>query len=219
MTTFTGFPKDAIGFFHELGVEMNRDWFAANKARYETQWVEPMTALLADVTARLAKPYAPLKLGAPKVMRIYRDVRFSKDKAPYKTHISGVISVGNNTAMYIHIGSEEEFIGCGCYYFDPKKLVKWRKLVAGKYGAALATIVAKLRKAGYTIGGHGDYKKVPKPYADDHPRAEFLKMRGLTGGFPDIPARMLHKPQLADWLVEHGKAMVPFVTWLQRNVG
>jgi hypothetical protein len=74
---FTGFARDAMGFWHELASEMNRDWFAANKARYEAQWVQPMQALLDDAARRLAPAYRPLALGAPKVMRIHRDVRFS----------------------------------------------------------------------------------------------------------------------------------------------
>src|SRR5215208_4682177 len=73
---FAGFAKDAMGFWHELASEMNRDWFIANKARYEAQWVQPMQALLDDVARRLARAYRPLALGAPKVMRIHRDVRF-----------------------------------------------------------------------------------------------------------------------------------------------
>ena len=91
--SFGGFDKTAMQFWHELAIEMNREWFTANKARYETLWVQPMTALLGDVTARLAKAYKPLQLGEPKVMRIHRDVRFAKDKTPYKTHIGAVITV------------------------------------------------------------------------------------------------------------------------------
>src|SRR5262245_51825793 len=79
--TFSGFDKNAMGFWHELAAEMSKEWFVANKERYEAQWVAPMTALLEDVGRRLAPAYRPLKLGAPKVLRIYRDVRFSKDKA------------------------------------------------------------------------------------------------------------------------------------------
>ena len=80
MTAFKGFSRTAPAFWHELAVEMNRDWFTANKQRYQTEWVEPMEALLAAVHAGLVPAYKPLKLGEPKVLRIYRDVRFSKDK-------------------------------------------------------------------------------------------------------------------------------------------
>jgi uncharacterized protein (TIGR02453 family) len=223
---FAGFDPDAVQFLHELAANMNKPWFDANKERYETRWVKPMAALLDDIGARLAKAYAPVKLGAPKIFRIYRDTRFSNDKSPYKTHVAGALPLAGNkmsdsgcAAMYIHLGIDEEFIGVGSYYFDDKQLAKWRKLVAAdKTGKAIAALVAKLRTAGYPVGGHEDYKKVPKPYAEDHPRAELLKMRGLTGGFPAIPKGMLHEAELADWLVEHGKVTAPLVTWLATNV-
>jgi len=223
---FTGFDRSAMQFWHELAVEMNRDWFIANKQRYDSLWVAPMTALLDDVARRIAPAYRPLALAAPKVMRIYRDVRFSGDKTPYKTHVGAAIMVagdkvgeGGNTAIYVHLGLEEEFVGAGCYRFDATKLARWRKAVAGKPGAALPPLIAGLRKAGYAVGGHDDYKRVPTGYAADHPRADLLKRKGLTGGFPAIPAGLLHKPGLADWLVKHGKAMAPLVIWLQRHVG
>ena len=223
---FAGFDRDALQFFHELAAHMDKVWFDANKQRYQERWVEPMTALLADVATRLAKAFAPVKLGPPKLMRIYRDTRFSKDKSPYKTHVAGAIPIASNkmgeggcAAMYIHLGVDEEFIGVGTYFFDDKQLGKWRKLVAAdKTGKQVAGIVKKLRDAGYAVGGHEDYKKVPKPYADDHPRAELLKMRGLTGGFPEIPRGLLHDGSFADWLVEHGKKTAPLVTWLATNV-
>ncbi|MGE0404114.1 MAG: DUF2461 domain-containing protein [Kofleriaceae bacterium] len=223
---FTGFSKTAPGFFHELAVEMNRDWFTANKERYEREWVRPMTALLEHVHAALVPVYKPVKLGPPKVMRIHRDVRFSKDKAPYKTHIGAVITShertlgeGGNAAMYLHLGADEEFVGVGTYMFHGDKLATWRKAVAGKAGAELATLIAKLRKAGYEVGGHDDFKRVPRPYAEDHPRAELLKLRGLTAGPGEIPKGMLHDAKLAAWLIAHGKALAPLVKWLEKHVG
>jgi len=217
---FTGFDRDAIQFLHELSVEMNRDWFEANKARYQARWVAPMATLLDDVRARLAKAYAPIKLGPPKQFRIYRDTRFSKDKSPYKTHVAGVLPVGEGSAaIYIHLGIDEEFVGAGTYFFEPEQLPRWRKLVAAdKTGKEIAGIVTKLRKRKFDVGGHDDYKKVPKGFDRDHPRAEFLKMRGLTAGPPAIPKGLLHKPGLADWLVDAGKEMAPLVSWLHRHV-
>jgi uncharacterized protein (TIGR02453 family) len=224
---FTGFTRDALQFWHELAIEMNRDWFLANKERYEARWVQPMTALLDDVTRRLGTAYRPLALGAPKIMRIYRDTRFSKDKAPYKTHIAGVVRVGKqggdgevgNAAMYVHLGVDEEFVGVGCYMMDAGKLAKYRKAVAGKPGVELQRIVGTLRKAGYDVDGHDNYKKVPKPYAPEHPRAELLRMKGLTGGPPAIPKGLVLQPKFADWLVAQGKAMAPLVKWLHKHVG
>jgi uncharacterized protein (TIGR02453 family) len=222
---FSGFDRTAYGFWHELASEMNREWFAENKERYETLWVQPLTTLLGQVATGLAKAYKPLVLGPPRVLRIHRDVRFAKDKSPYKTHIAGAISTagktlqqGGHTAMYIHLGLEEEFIGVGCYMFDAKQLAKWRKKVAGKDGVALDKLVTKLRGKGYEVGGHDDLVRVPKPYDADHPRAELLKIKGLTGGFPEIPRGMVHKPEFAAWLIEHGTAMAPLVRWLHDHV-
>jgi uncharacterized protein (TIGR02453 family) len=184
-----------------------------------------LTTLVASVARRLAPVYKPLKLGEPKALRIYRDVRFSRDKTPYKTHIAAVlrfagkpIAQAGNAALYVHFGLDEEYVGVGCYRFDAK-LATWRKAVAGKAGTTLLPILARLRKAGYTIGSDDDYQRVPKGFAPDHPRAELLKKRGLTCAFPEIPAGLLHKPGLADWLFRHAKATAPLVIWLHRNIG
>lgn len=225
--TFRGFEREALQFFHELSVEMNREWFEANKDRYKRLWVEPMTALLADVAGALARSYAPVKLGAPKLFRIHRDVRFSKDKTPYKTHAAGMLPLhakkpvdGGATALYLHLGVEDEYLGSGTYFFDDKQIVRWRKLVAANpSGTEIAALVKRLRGRGYEVGGHDDYKKVPKGFAPDHPRADMLRMRGLTAAFPAIPRGLIHKPAFADWIIEHGRATAPLVGWLYKRVG
>ena len=223
--TFGGFSKSAPAFFLELASEMNKPWFDANKQRYQDEWVTPMTELLAQVAAGLAKTYAPTKL-EPHVMRIYRDTRFARDKAPYKTHIAGVLRLtakkpidGGCSALYVHLGIEEEFVGAGTYFFDDTQLARWRKLVAAdKTGKPIAALIAKTRKRGYAVGGHDDYVRVPRGFAPDHPRADLLRMKGLTIGFPEIPKGMLHQATLARWLVEHGRASAPLVTWIWQQL-
>jgi uncharacterized protein (TIGR02453 family) len=222
---FEGFARSAPAFFHELAVEMNKPWFDANKQRYLDEWVEPMTALLEQVAAGLAKAYSPGTLEA-KVLRIYRDVRFAADKTPYKTHIAGRLGLtskkpvdGGVSALFISLGIDDEFVGSGTYFFDDKQLAKWRKLVAAdKTGKPIEATIKKLRKAGYWVGGHDDYKKVPRGFAPDHPREAMLRMKGLTVGFPEIPKGMLHQPKLADWLIKHGKAGAPIVTWIRDHL-
>lgn len=223
--TFTGFPKKAMQFWQGLASNMSKEWFVANKERYETEWVMPMTALLSNAVHKLAPIYRPLTLGEPKIMRIYRDVRFSKDKAPYKTHIDVVITLGGKSAseggiaaLYMNLGLPESFGAVGCYEFDASQLARWRKAVGGAHGDVLQQLIIKLRKSGYIVGGHDDYKKVPKGFDPDHPRADLLKMKGLTGDFPKIPATLIHEPGFADWVVKHAKAMVPLVTWLHKHV-
>jgi hypothetical protein len=88
---FAGFDRDATQFWHELAAHMSKEWFAANKPRYQSLWVEPMHALLRDIARGLARAYRPYALAEPGVLRIHRDLRFSRDKTPYKTAIAGII--------------------------------------------------------------------------------------------------------------------------------
>jgi uncharacterized protein (TIGR02453 family) len=224
--TFTGFAKAAPAFFHQLSIEMSREWFHAHKAEYEALWVAPMTALLDDVAAGLGKPYGKLKLAPPKLFRIYRDVRFAKDKAPYKTHCAGVVPLGAKkptegaAALYLQLGIDEEFAGAGLYMFDDAALARWRKLVVDKRaGAAIAKLVAQATEAGYQIEGHATLARVPKGLDPAHPRAELLKRRGVVAMFPPIPRGLIHKPGLTAWLTGHAAAVAPLVKWLATNLG
>lgn len=228
-TAFAGYASNAMSFWFELAAEMSREWFMENKARYQAEWEAPTKALLAHVQAALAPHYKPQKVAAPKVMRIHRDVRFSNDKAPYKTHIGAMLTVenprggttgigdGGCAALYFHLGADEDFAAVGTYRFAPEQLTRWRKAIIGKPGAALHALMTELRDQGYTVGGHDDYKRVPAGLDANHPRAELLKLRGLTAIFPAIPKGLIHQPSLADWLVTHATATAPLVKWLTKN--
>ena len=223
---FAGFDRDAVQFWHELASEMSKQWFAANKQRYEAVWVQPMLALLRDVARGLAPAYRPFKLGEPGVLRIYRDLRFSRDKTPYKTHIAGLIRLGGDriaeaghAALYLHLGLEEEYAGVGCYQFDATRTARWRRAVVGPPGGSLLRIIASLRRKGYQPGGYENYARVPKGFAPDHPRAELLKWKGLICRFPAMPARLLYRPELARWLLGHARATAPLVVWSRRHLG
>jgi uncharacterized protein (TIGR02453 family) len=223
---FRGFDRDAMQFWHELASEMNREWFAANKQRYQSVWVEPMLALLREIARGLAPTYKPFALAEPGVLRIYRDLRFSRDKAPYKTHIAGVIRLGGskiaeagNAVLYLHLGLDEEYVGVGCYQFDERRMARWRRAVVGPAGRELLQLLARLRRNGYDAGPYEEFARVPKGFSPDHPRAELLKYKGLICGFPPIPAGLLHKPELARWLLRHARATAPLVIWLRRRLG
>jgi uncharacterized protein (TIGR02453 family) len=223
---FRGFDRDAMQFWHELASQMSRDWFAANKQRYQSVWVEPMLALLREIARGLAPTYKPRALAEPGVLRIYRDLRFARDKSPYKTHIAGIIRLkgaaiaeAGIAVLYLHLGLDEEYVGVGCYQFDERRVARWRRAVVGSPGRALLQIIASLRRKGYDAGPYEQYARVPRGFAPDHPRAELLKYKGLICGFPAIPAGLLHKPELARWLLGHAKATAPLVIWLRRTLG
>src|SRR5688572_21606405 len=108
---FTGFDRQAPRFFHELAAEMNRDWYQAHKAEYDELWQQPMTALLTAVARQLGPRYRGIGVGAPRLFRIHRDVRFGRDTSPYKTHIGALVPAGNPerpaegaAACYLQLG-------------------------------------------------------------------------------------------------------------------
>ena len=223
---FRGFDRDAMQFWHELASEMSREWFTANKQRYQSVWVDPMLALLREIARGLARTYKPLTLAEPGVLRIYRDLRFARDRAPYKTHIAGIIRLAGDAiaeagiaVLYLHLGPDEVYAGVGCYRFDETRTARWRRAVVGAPGRDLLKILAGLRRKGYDAGPYEEYTRVPKGFAPDHPRAELLKYKGLICGFPAIPAALLHKPALARWLTDHAKVTAPLVIWLRRHLG
>lgn len=219
--TFTGFAEADCGFFRRLAKNQDRLWFAKHKAEFEEGYNAPMKALLDDVAAKVDGAFAHCDLDAPKVFRIFRDVRFSKDKSPYKTHIGGFIPTkrsGKATevpmALYLHVGMPKPFAAAGHYMMDGPALARYRAAVADDRGKELDKILRALAKKGFTAESHEKYVKVPKGYDADHPRAEHLKRKGLIVGFPDLPKGILATPKVAPWLVTQIKAAAPLVEWL-----
>jgi uncharacterized protein (TIGR02453 family) len=223
MTRFEGFADGDGKFFKALAKHNDREWFLAHKSEFEAGWNAPMKALLADVRAAIDKAYPHADLGVPKVFRIFRDVRFSKDKAPYKTHIGGYIPMQRTAksatdvpmALYFHVGAKESFGAAGHYMMEPESLARFRAAVAdATRGAELERILAKLEKKGLSPGSHDALKRVPKGFDPEHPRAEMLKRKGLVVSFPAIPRGLLATEELTKWLAQECKTAAPFVEWL-----
>ena len=219
---FQGFADKDAKFFRTLAKNQNRDWFQAHKEAFEEGWQRPMAALLNEVRGAIDKAYPHCDLAEPKLFRIYRDVRFSKDKSPYKTHIGGVIPIertGKMTevpmALYFHVGQPKAFGAAGHYMMDPRSLERFRNAVADpKRGKELDRMLSSLQKKGFSIDSHDTFKRVPKGFDPDHPRAEHLKRKGLTVGFPALPKGILAAPKLVPWLALQAKASAPLVEWL-----
>ena len=98
---FNGFSKEGDRFFLELAMRQDRDWFKAHKEQYESLWVAPMQALLADLRPGLQRGFKGFKLAPDKIFRLQRDVRFSKDKSPYKTFASAVVKLDDGSGTDI----------------------------------------------------------------------------------------------------------------------
>jgi uncharacterized protein (TIGR02453 family) len=223
MGAFAGFSDEGGKFFKALAKRNEREWFQEHKAEYEEGWNEPMKALLEDLRPAIDAVYERCDLGEPKVFRIHRDVRFSKDKSPYKTHIGGYIPLvrtGKKTtdvpmALYFHVSAGETFAAAGHYMMEKESLERFQAAVADDTrGKALIKILASLAKKGFVAQAHDRYKRVPKAFPPDHPRAELLTYKGLTVTFPEVPKGMLTSPKLVKWLADGCKTSAPLVDWL-----
>ena len=221
----TGFADSRLSFFRALAKHQDRDWFLTHKEEYEDGWHNPMLALLTEARQALDRIYRHCELAEPKVMRIYRDVRFSKDKSPYKTWIGGGVSVARAAklpeapaALYMHAGLGHGSTACfgaaGMYGMPPDALARYRKaLLDEARGREVAGIVARLEKKGFEVGAMETLKKVPRGVDPEHPRARLLKMKGLIVSFVP-PATSMTKRALLDHVVERARTAAPLVEWL-----
>jgi uncharacterized protein (TIGR02453 family) len=219
---FSGFADKDAKFFRALAKNQSRTWFQAHKAEFEEGYQSPLKELLAEVRDGIDSAYKHSELEEPKLFRIFRDVRFSKDKTPYKTHASGIIQTkrqGKITevpmALYFHVGQPNSFAAAGHYMMDPRSLAGFRNAVADeKRGKELVKLLGSLEKKGFTVRSYDSYKRIPKGFDEEHPRAEHLKRKGLTVGFPELPKGILASHKLVPWVVKHAKAAAPLVEWL-----
>lgn len=220
---FEGFADTRCKFFHELSKNQDREWFQAHKEIFERGWNQPMAALLAEVVKDIDRAFPDCDLGQPKLFRIYRDVRFGKDKSPYKTHIGGHIMARSRRAesvtevpmaLYFQAGTET-FAAAGQYMMSSEALTRFRAAVADpKRGPALQKILSRLQQKGFEPGAFEMMANVPRGYGPDHPRADLLRHKGLMVRFPKVPTALMTKPALRTWLSEHIRLAAPLVRWL-----
>jgi uncharacterized protein (TIGR02453 family) len=219
---FEGFADRDARFFKALAKNQSREWFAQHRDEYQGGWLEPMQALLAEVRERLSPLYRHEDLAAPKVFRIHRDVRFSKDKSPYKTHIGGYLAIEGSSAgpagaaaLYVHVASDELFACAGQYMMDGDQLKRFRAAVLDpKKAKALTALLAKLRRQGFAEDSHEQLQRVPRGIDPEHPQADLLRRKGLIAVFPAPARALLVSRTLVDQLVRHAKQTVPLVEWL-----
>lgn len=218
---FDGFGDPKLAFFRRLKKENTREHFLAHKEAYEADYVAPMTALLAEAAAALDRAYPDCDLAAPKVFRLNRDVRFSADKSPYKTHAAGVILARSGravmeapAALYVHLEPGDCMVAAGFYMMPKEALARYREaLLDDARGPAVAGLVTKLEKKGCAVGAGETLKKAPRGVPDDHPRLDLLKKKGLIASIP-LDAAELGSRKVLDRIVSFGKDTAPLVRWL-----
>lgn len=207
---FAGIPHDAVDFYRELEVNNNREWWLANKARWERSVRGPFHEL-----AGLLEP----AFGETKVFRPNRDVRFSHDKSPYKTHQGLYVRTGTRAGWYLQVDSGGIRLGGGSWWFAPDQLADFRAAVAEDIaGRRLERILAELTEAGYEV--HGEQLATrPRGVAADAPRLDLLRRKALSAMLDCGRPEWMAGPELADYVHDGWDEARPLVEWIEQYVG
>lgn len=208
---FTGFPEEALRFYEGLEADNSREYWHAHKATYDTCVKGPMLALLDEVPDE----YRPFN-----VFRPNRDVRFSKEKTPYKTQIGAVGEAEGGSIYYVALSAQGLFCGAGYYQMAADQLERFRTAVMDDArGAELETIVAALARKGLQAGAIAEVKTAPRGIPKDHPRIAILRRKGLivSKAFPIAP--WLHTKGARRRVEEMWAAAAPVCAWLDTHVG
>ncbi len=224
------FTPRAVRFFRQLARHNEKAWFEAHRDEYETEVREPMRQLIEDLDIRFAQ-FAPEIGGDPKrsMFRINRDIRFSKDKSPYKTHAAcwfhhrnAARSVGSeadagSAGFYFHFQPGKSMIGAGLWMPPRQQLNKLRHAIADD-PPAFDRMAGSIPSRFGGLDDEAMLKRMPRGYAEDHPAAKWLRHQSFTSG------RMLTDAQvtsasLAQLLASEFKALLPLVRWLNGALG
>jgi uncharacterized protein (TIGR02453 family) len=204
---FTGLPTAALDFYDDLEADNSKSFWTAHKTVYEESVRAPMEALVAEL--------AP-EFGEGKLFRPYRDVRFAKDKTPYKTHQGAWFE---SSSVYVQISAAGLFVAAGYWRTSTEQVTRMRRGVADDIvGPQLEKALRTVRGKGFTIGGQ-QLTRVPAGFEKDHPRVDLLRHKTLVAskelGFPDWLASARTRAEITKlW-----RALAPLTTWLHTHVG
>jgi uncharacterized protein (TIGR02453 family) len=206
--SFTGFPAAALDFYDDLEMDNTKSFWTAHKHVYEESVRVPMADLMAELEE---------EFGTAKLFRPYRDVRFAKDKTPYKTHQGAYVAVAPATGWYVQVSAPGVRVDAGFYDATADRLARLRTAIDDdRRGRQLEKLLAKLEKAGWSIGGD-KLKTSPRGYDADHPRIDLLRHKSLTVGKNYGFAPVIHTAALVTQIRTDWQATTPLITWLTDN--
>jgi uncharacterized protein (TIGR02453 family) len=204
---FKGWPAEALEFYDGLEADNSRSYWLAHKPVYDEQVHAPMVALLGDLEP---------EFGAGKIFRPNRDVRFSKDKSPYKTAIAATLERGG----YVQLSARGLAAGSGMYMMAPDQLDRYRRAVAAdRTGVELVQLIEEVERQKIDVSGHETLKSAPRGYPKDHPRVDLLRNKGLVAWQEWPVAAWLGTARAKDRLVKFFHATRPLSDWLSAHVG
>lgn len=226
MASFAGFPRQTADFLVGISDHNEKGWFEANRALYEAGYVEAGRAFIEAVGPELRK-ISPGVGFEPKIgrsmMRINRDIRFSKDKRPYKDHLDLWFWHGENRGwtapgFFLRLTPSMLWLGTGMHAIQGEMLTRFRDaVVAEGAGEALVEAVEQVRASGpYVVGGK-TRRQVPRGYHKDHPRAEYLLYEALYAHY-EAPAEIAYDAGFGPAAVEHFRRCWPIARWLLDEV-
>jgi uncharacterized protein (TIGR02453 family) len=203
---FAGFPEAALDFYDDLELENTKSFWSAHKATYDSAVKAPMAALAAALEP---------EFGPATVFRPYRDVRFAKDKTPYKTHQGAFVPAGPATGWYVEVGAPGVRVGAGFYAAGSTRLAAIRAAIAeDRRGRQLERLLARLTGQGWELGGDA-VRTSPRGYAKDHPRINLLRHRSMTLTRSYGFAPLIHSSDLLEAVRSDWRAARPFVDWVR----
>ncbi len=202
---FTGFPVAALDFYDDLEVDNSKSFWEAHRAVYDDAVKAPMSAL-----CEALEP----EFGTAKIFRPYRDVRFAKDKTPYKTHQGAFVPAGPSMGWYVELSPRGVRVGGGFYEASGERLAAIRDAIADdRTGPQLKRILTKLENNGFEIGGE-QLKTAPRGYDKEHVRIDLLRRKQIIAGKPYGFGEEIRSPALLERIRDDWRALDPLVTWL-----
>jgi uncharacterized protein (TIGR02453 family) len=208
MSAFRGFPPEAIEFLRELEANNDRDWFKANRARYNEHLVAPATALGEDLA----------DLGRMRLFRPWNDTRF-RPGPPIKEHVGLAIGYEGAGGFYVEISLDGLLVAAGLHNPTPDQVDRQRRAVdAGRTAASLSRAIGRAQDAGLELN-EPDLVRAPRGYPADHPRVDLLRRRRLTVARRHSLGAWLHRPAAGTRIRAEIEAAAPLVRWLREHVG
>jgi uncharacterized protein (TIGR02453 family) len=221
---FEGFPKECIYFLKQLKRHNNREWFESHKEEFEQHVKTPMLSFIAALQPHFAR-FAPEFDLNPKrsIFRIYRDIRFSPDKTPYKTHIAAHFVLRGTpkgfigSGYYLQIEPGEFFVGGGIYLPDGDQLKKIRKAIAARGEEFLSIVENRQFKKRFAPFGWTKLQRIPKGYDENHAMADWLKFKQFFVGV-SFPESRCYSESLIDEAAGICEEASPLVRFLNKSL-
>ncbi|TMA29534.1 MAG: DUF2461 domain-containing protein [Deltaproteobacteria bacterium] len=221
--TFGGFPESGLAFLKQLGKNNEREWFEAHRVVWDEEivpamlgWCGELSERLLDVMPRLT--FAP-RIGGS-LYRLNRDIRFSRDKSPYKTHTAAILWEGADKhdapGFYLHVAPGEVIFGGGIWMFEDERLDRFRRLLHNDASAGrLEKALARARKGGLVIEAPEKLQRPPRGFDPESARSELAKYKGLTVGKRFKPAGWLFSRGALERSESAARAYAPLHAWMR----